>query len=303
MFEKLRSALKTLNEAITERSLDEKEIDKILWDFELALLESDVAHEIVKELTVRVKKKVIDTKIKRSIDSKKYIKDSLLEVIKDIFSNVNQINLIEIIKNKKKSNVPFTILFLGINGSGKTTTIAKLANLLKNQGFSLIIACSDTYRAGAIEQLTQHAKNLSIKTIVQKYGADPAAVARDAVLHAKLKGIDVVLIDTAGRIQTSKNLMDEMSKIIRVVNPDFKIFVGDSLAGNDVIYQAKEFHSITNFDAAILTKADADVKGGAILSISYITNKPIIFIGCGQDYNDLKAFNVDSFVNSLFDSE
>jgi len=188
-----------------------------------------------------------------------------------------------------------------VNGTGKTTTIAKFANLLKKSGFSVILACSDTHRAGAIEQLTQHAERLSVKVISQKYGADPAAVARDAVLHAKSRRIDVVLIDTAGRMQTSRNLMEEMSKITRVVNPDLKIFVGDALAGNDAISQAKEFQEFTNFDAAILTKVDADVKGGAALSIAYITGKPIIYLGTGQSYDDLAQFNVDSFVSSLFE--
>ncbi|MCP8321916.1 MAG: signal recognition particle-docking protein FtsY, partial [archaeon] len=210
---------------------------------------------------------------------------------------------LEMIKEKKATGEPFIILFLGVNGTGKTTTIAKFANLLKKSGFSVILACSDTHRAGAIEQLTQHAERLSVKAITQKYGADPAAVARDAVLHAKSRRIDVVLIDTAGRMQTSRNLMEEMSKITRVVNPDLKIFVGDALAGNDAISQAKEFQEFTNFDAAILTKVDADVKGGAALSIAYVTGKPIIYIGTGQSYDDLAQFNVDSFISSLFEEK
>jgi len=301
MFDKLRSAIKALSKAITERTLDEKEVSKLLWEFEIALMESDVAYEVVEELTSRVKSEIVGTKIQRSTDSSEYIGERLMSAIKEIFSGAKPLNVLEMIKEKKATGEPFIILFLGVNGTGKTTTIAKFANLLKKSGFSVILACSDTHRAGAIEQLTQHAERLSVKTITQKYGADPAAVARDAVLHAKSRRVDVVLIDTAGRMQTSRNLMEEMSKITRVVNPDLKIFVGDALAGNDAISQAKEFQEFTNFDAAILTKVDADVKGGAALSIAYITGKPIIYLGTGQSYDDLAQFNVGSFVSSLFE--
>ncbi|MEM2955562.1 MAG: signal recognition particle-docking protein FtsY, partial [Nitrososphaerales archaeon] len=299
MFDKLRSALKALSKAITERTLDEKEVDKLLWDFKVALMESDVAYEVVEELTSRLKSEIVGTKIQRSINSSDYIKERLMNVVKEIFSGAKQFDMLDMIKKKNTTGEPFIILFLGVNGTGKTTTIAKSANLLKKSGFSVILACSDTHRAGAIEQLTEHADRLSVKVISQKYGADPAAVARDAVLHAKSRKIDVVLIDTAGRMQTSKNLMEEMAKITRVVNPDLKIFVGDALAGNDAVSQAKEFQEFTNFDAAILTKTDADVKGGAALSIAYVTGKPIIYLGTGQSYDDLVAFNVDSFVSSL----
>ncbi|MCP8307806.1 MAG: signal recognition particle-docking protein FtsY [archaeon] len=303
MFDKLRSAIKALSKAITERTLDEKEVSKLLWEFEIALMESDVAYEVVEELTSRVKSEIVGTRVQRSINSSEYIGERLMSAVKEIFSGAKQLNVLEIIKEKKATGEPFIILFLGVNGTGKTTTIAKFANLLKKSGFSVILACSDTHRAGAIEQLTQHAERLSVKAITQKYGADPAAVARDAVLHAKSRRIDVVLIDTAGRMQTSRNLMEEMSKITRVVNPDLKIFVGDALAGNDAISQAKEFQEFTNFDAAILTKVDADVKGGAALSIAYVTGKPIIYIGTGQSYDDLAQFNVDSFISSLFEEK
>jgi fused signal recognition particle receptor len=303
LFDKLRSAIKALSKAITERTLDEKEVSKLLWEFEIALMESDVAYEVVEQLTSKVKSKIVGTRIQRSVDSSEYLGERLMSAVKEIFSGAKPLNVLEMIKEKKAIGEPFIILFLGVNGTGKTTTIAKFANLLKKSGFSVILACSDTHRAGAIEQLTQHAERLSVKVISQKYGADPAAVARDAVLHAKSRKIDVVLIDTAGRMQTSRNLMEEMSKITRVVNPDLKIFVGDALAGNDAVSQAKEFQEFTNFDAAILTKVDADVKGGAALSIMYVTGKPIIYLGTGQSYDDLTQFNVDSFTSSLFEEK
>ncbi|MCP8323740.1 MAG: signal recognition particle-docking protein FtsY [Candidatus Methylarchaceae archaeon HK02M2] len=303
MFEKLRSAIKGLNKAVKERTLDDNEADKVLWEFEIALIESEVAHEVVVELSSKVKNEVVGTKVQRFKNSEERIRERLIRVIKDVFSGTSQIDLIGMIKNKKAVKEPFIIVFLGINGTGKTTTIAKFAYLLKEAGFTVIVACSDTYRAGAIEQLTQHAERLSVKVIMQKYGADPAAVARDAVLYAKSHKKDVVLIDTAGRMQTSKNLMEEMSKIIRVVKPDLKIFVGDALAGNDAVSQAKEFQAFTNFDATVLTKVDADVKGGAALSIQYVTGRPIIYIGNGQSYDDLAQFNVDSFISSLFEGK
>jgi fused signal recognition particle receptor len=303
MFDKLRSAIKALSKTIMERTLDDKEVSKLLWDFKIALMESDVAYEVVEELTSRLKNEIVGTKIQRSVNPSDYIRERLMNIIKEIFSGAKQLDVLEMIKKKRAIGEPFIILFLGVNGTGKTTTIAKFANLLKKSGFSVILACSDTHRAGAIEQLTEHAERLSVKVISQKYGADPAAVARDAVLHAKSKKIDVVLIDTAGRMQTSKNLMEEMAKITRVVNPDLKIFVGDALAGNDAVSQAKEFQEFTNFDAAILTKTDADVKGGAALSITYVTGKPIIYLGTGQSYDDLVQFNINSFISLLFEGK
>ncbi|MEM2211082.1 MAG: signal recognition particle-docking protein FtsY [Nitrososphaerales archaeon] len=301
MFEKLRSAIKSFTQAISERTLSEEEVEKILWNLEMELLESDVALEVAHELINRVKCEVIGKKLERGTSSTEYLKKYLMNTIFNILSQAKPPNLIDLIREKRAKGEPYVIIFLGINGTGKTTTIAKLAYILKEKGLTPILACADTYRAGAIEQLSEHAKRLSIKIITQRYGADPAAVARDAASYAKAHNIDVVLIDTAGRMQTSKNLMEEMRKIIRVVNPDLKLFIGDALAGNDMVSQAKEFQTFTNFDASILTKVDADVKGGAALSITYITGKPILYLGVGQAYSDLIPFNPEKFVKSLFE--
>ncbi len=301
MFEKLKKALSSLAAAATQKTLSEDEVDKVLWEFELALLESDVAEEVVKALTSRVKQEVVGLRLSRSTPTQEYLKGKLLEIIRGEFFKAKSIDLIQHISEKKAKGEPYVIVFLGINGTGKTTTIAKFANLLKQKGFSVILACADTHRAGAIEQLTTHADKLGLKVISQRYGADPAAVARDAVIYAQKHRVDVVLVDTAGRMQTSRNLMDEMEKIIRVVKPDLKIFVGDSLAGNDAVSQAKEFQKFTNFDAVVLTKVDADVKGGAALSIVYVTGKPILYLGVGQSYDSLKPFDPDEFVRSLFE--
>jgi fused signal recognition particle receptor len=211
----------------------------------------------------------------------------------------NKIDLLKIAEEKRKKGEPFIIVFVGINGTGKTTTIAKSARFFAKKGYSVVLACSDTYRAGAIEQLETHAKRLGVKMITHKYGADPAAVAFDAISHAKAHGINVVLIDTAGRMQTNRNLMSELEKVKRIVKPDLTILTVDSLTGNDAVMQAEEFHKSVGIDATILTKVDADIKGGSALSVTYVTQKPILFIGTGQTYDDLEVFNPEEFVKMI----
>ncbi len=304
MFEKLRSAFSSLSKLATHTGLSEKEIDSILWDFELAMIESDVAQEVIQNITSSLKRRIQDTKIRRGNDQIDFVRTQLKDAIRDLFSKTPNVDVLALVKSKLDKNTrdsfsPFVILFLGINGVGKTTTVAKLAYLLKNKGYGVVLACGDTHRAGAIEQLTEHANRLKLKAISQSYGSDPAAVAKDAQLYAEAHKVGVVLIDSAGRIQTSKNLMEEMEKIVRVVKPDLKIFVADSLSGNDAISQAREFKNFTDFDAAILTKADADTKGGAALSIAAVTQRPIIFLAVGQDYDDLMPFNVEQFVDNI----
>jgi fused signal recognition particle receptor len=298
LFEKLKSAISRLSEAISQKTLSAKDIEEAFSEFEIELIESDVAFEVIEALRQGIISKLEGAKLNRSQDVSGFIKEVIKNEIKSIFEKSEKVNLLNTIHSKKDG--PFVIVFLGVNGTGKTTTLAKIGYLLKSKGISNVFACADTYRAGAIEQLEEHARRLGIKMVSQRYGADPAAVGRDAVEYAKNRRIRVVLIDTAGRMQTSKNLMEEMMKIIRVVKPDMKIFVGDALAGNDAINQAREFNEYTNFDATILTKADADAKGGSALSIAYITSKPIIYLGTGQSYKDLVPFNSERFVKFLF---
>jgi fused signal recognition particle receptor len=303
LFDKLKSAFSSLGKLATHTSLSKEEVDSILWDFEVSLIESDVASEVIESINSNLREQLTSTKIPRAEDREKLVRDRLKQSIRQTFIDTKQINVVESIKLKAKTNrdgnSPYVILFLGINGTGKTTTVARFANMLKKNKISVVMACADTHRAGAIEQLSEHANRLGVKAIAQSYGSDPAAVAKDAQLYAQSHKVEVVLIDSAGRIQTSRNLMEEMSKIVRVVQPDLKIFVGDSLAGNDAISQAKEFLKYTDFDAAILTKADADVKGGAALSIAFVTKRPIIYLGVGQGYDDLVPFNLEQFVDSL----
>ena len=300
MFEKLREAFSSLSKVVSEKKLSPKELDEALFSFQLALLESDVAQEVVEKITGGIKAELTGLSVERSQSTSSVIQEKLHKSILDAFSKAGSVDLISRIKEKRKTGEPFTILFLGINGTGKTTTVAKFANFIKRNGLSVVVAAGDTHRPGAIEQLTEHANRVSAKVIAQRYGADPAAVARDGVLYAKAHHVDVLLIDTAGRMQTNQNLMEEMSKIVRVVNPDVKIFIGDSLIGNDAVSQAQLFSKYTGFDGAILTKADADTKGGAALSIVFTTGKPILYLGVGQGYDDLAPFDPATFVNNPF---
>ena len=299
MFENLRSAFSNVAKSFSEKELSEKDINNILQQLEISLLESDVATEVIDSLKSDLKKSLIGTKVdKHEIES--LVKKSLIDSISALFDATGKIDILEKISAKKKLQEPYVILFVGINGTGKTTTLAKLAHMLQQAKFSVVVAAADTYRAGAIEQLKEHTNRLNLKIIAQNYGADPAAVAKDAVLHAKSNKIDCVLIDTAGRMQTSKNLMDQIAKITKVVNPDLKLFVGDSLAGNDTVNQAREFYQHVKFDGAILTKSDADARGGAALSIVKVTNTPILFVGVGQGYKDLKPFDKELFIETVF---
>jgi fused signal recognition particle receptor len=299
MFDKLKSAFSSLSQLATQKSLSGKNLEDALWNLELALLEGDVAQEVASAITNTLKTELENTKIPRSTDVGEYVKKKIRESILNVFARTPRIDVLGSIESNRRGGVPYVVVFLGINGTGKTTSIAKFANMLKKRNLTAVIAAGDTHRAGAIEQLSLHAERLGVKVIAQAYGADPAAVARDAKLYAQSHRTDAVLVDTAGRIQTSKNLMEEMSKIIRVVNPNMKIFVGDALAGNDVVSQAKEFTDFTSFDGAILTKADADVKGGAALSIAYITGRPILYLGTGQGYDDLVPFDPEKFAESV----
>jgi fused signal recognition particle receptor len=299
LFDKLREAFSSLTKVVSEKKLSEKDLDEALYNFQLTLLESDVAQEVVESITASLKAEMTGLSVERSRDTEAVVSEKLRGTITGIFAKAGSVDVFRLIDEKKKKGEPFTILFLGINGTGKTTTVAKFAYLLKQAGYSVVVGAGDTHRAGAIEQLTEHADRMAVKVIAQRYGADPAAVARDGVLYAKAHHVDVLLVDTAGRMQTNQNLMEEMGKIVRVVNPDFKIFIGDSLAGNDAISQAQLFNRYTGFDGAILTKTDADTKGGAALSIAYTTNRPILFLGVGQDYKDIKKFDAESFADSL----
>jgi fused signal recognition particle receptor len=301
MFDQLRRAFSNATRSIVQKELSEKQINNILSDLELALIQSDIAQEVIDDLVAKLKTELVGMKLEKGQNAENIINIKFRNAFTEMFSKTEEIDLLQKIKEKKDNKRgPFVIAFLGINGTGKTTTVAKVAHLLHKNDISVVLAAGDTHRAGAIEQLSRHAEKLSLKVIAQRYGADPSAVGRDSIDYAKKHHIDAVLVDTAGRMQTAKNLMEEINKIVRVVKPDIKLFVGDALAGNDTINQAREFFQYTNFDGAILTKIDADAKGGAAISIVHITAKPIIYLGVGQGYDDLIEFDAGKFIESIF---
>lgn len=299
MFDKLKSGLNKLVNKITTTELEAKKLRPLLSDFKLSLMENDVAFPVAERISNEMEKRLDGVEVKRLQDRKKIVKANLREVLLETMVTNNKVNFLTAVEEKRKKGEPYVTVFVGINGTGKTTTIAKVAQFLKEKNYSVVLACSDTYRAGSIEQLEEHAKRLGVRTIKHKYGADPAAVAYDTVKHAEAHGINVVLIDTAGRIQTNRNLMNELSKIKRVANPDLTVLTVDSLTGNDAVMQAEEFHKSVGIDATILTKVDADVKGGSALSVTYVTKKPILFVGTGQNYDDLEEFNPEKFVEMI----
>ncbi len=299
MFEKLKSGLSSLINKITTTELKAENLRPILSEFKLTLIENDVAVPVAEHICEELEKRLNGVQIKRLEDKRRIVEQNLREALLEVVQPKERINFLKIVEEKKHKKEPFVVLFVGINGTGKTTTIAKVARLLNKKGYTVVLACSDTYRAGSIEQLETHAKKLGVKVVKHKYGADPAAVAYDAISHARAHGIHAVLIDTAGRMQTNKNLMNELAKIKRVVNPDLTILTVDALTGNDAVSQAEEFHKSVGIDATILTKVDADIKGGAALSVAYITQKPIVFVGTGQKYDDLEEFKPEKFVEMV----
>ena len=293
-----------LKDRVVKFQLTDEVFEDLFWDFELALLEGNVASEVIEKIKSDLKEKLTSENI-----SRKEISDVIFETLKnslDEILSVPTFDLLERIKNHQlavkngdSDRSPFVICVVGVNGSGKTTTLAKLINLFQKNDLSLVVAAADTFRAAAIQQLEEHTTKLDVKLIKHDYNADPAAVAFDAVKHAQSKNLDVVLIDTAGRLQSNSNLMDELKKLVRVNKPDLTIFIGESITGNDCVEQAVAFNDLIGVDGIILSKADVDDKGGAAISVSYVTKKPILYLGTGQNYGDLKPFNKEDLLQTL----
>lgn len=272
----------------------------MLEELRYQLLEADVSYDVTEKILQDLKNNLIGKKVERNEDLEILVLDSIKKSIEDILTKNQRIDLIEEIKRKTKR--PFIIVFFGVNGVGKTTTIAKVAYMLRKNNLTCIISASDTFRAAAQEQLAYHANKLEIPLVKGKYGADPAAVAFDTINAAKSRNIDVVLIDTAGRMHVDKDLVAELNRLVKIAKPDLRILVLDSLAGNDALQQAKYFEDNVGYDAVILTKVDADAKGGVILSLAYELNKPVIYLGIGQEYNSLIPFDAEWFIKRLFGS-
>ncbi|MEW5936357.1 MAG: signal recognition particle-docking protein FtsY [Candidatus Thermoplasmatota archaeon] len=301
MFERLRERLGLLSKKAEPSSeegvwkISPRALEDILWDLEVALMEADVAVEVLQDIKQEMSTELADKRIKWGT-AEQIVETALRRSIERLLSE-NTCAFDEVLRGIER---PAVLMFVGVNGTGKTTAIAKIAHRLLKQGMSVVLAAGDTFRAGAIEQISLHAERLGIKVVRHSAGGDPAAVAYDAVEHAKARHKDVVLIDTAGRMQTNRNLMDEMKKMKRVVAPDLTIFVGDALSGNDAVEQARTFEAAVGLDMVILTKIDADTKGGAALSIARVVKKPIAFIGTGQGYEDLIPFDPQWMVSRLF---
>jgi len=284
---------------ITRRELTPADVEDVIWELQVGLLESDVAVPVSDKIIDRTKELLTGRKLGLTEDPKKLVEEILRQTIREVLSTEKKVDVLELIKAKRAKGEPAVFVFLGINGHGKTTTVAKLAKYIVDHGYKPILAAADTFRAAGIEQLEIHANRLGLEVVKQRRGADAAAVAFDAIAHAKARGFDVVLIDTAGRMQTDVNLMDEMKKIVRVSKPDLKIFIGDALTGNDAVEQAATFDKAVGIDGSILCKMDADARGGAALSITQVTGKPILFLGTGQDYKDLVEFDPDFLLKAL----
>jgi fused signal recognition particle receptor len=284
-------------EGFLGKKLKEGTIDDVLDDLEIVLLESDVAVPVIERLRRDLHKELAGRKLRFGVDAEGAIRSCLERSCRAIMARP-PIDLAQ--AARQHSPKPYVVMFVGVNGSGKTTTIAKLAGWLRGKGLSSVIAASDTFRAGAIEQLLVHGERLGVRVVRQQEGSDPAAVAYDAVEHARAKKLDVVLVDTAGRQHTNENLIEEAKKIRRVVAPSLTVFVGDALSGNDVLEQAKLFDAAIGIDGLVLNKLDADAKGGAALSATFVTKKPILFVGVGQRYEDLLPFDPDWMLRRLF---
>lgn len=285
--------LERIKKAVTEKTIEEKDVVPVLSDVQTSLLEADVALEVADKITADLKTALVGKSVGRG-EVERIVRESLRSSVHEILDQPDP-DIFSLAKSKK----PLKIIFLGFNGTGKTTSIARLGYLLKQSGLTVVFAAADTWRAAAQEQLEIHGEKLGIPVIKHKYGADPAAVIFDAVKAAESRKLDVVLADTAGRSHSNLALMDEMKKIIRVNKPDLKILVIDCLTGNDAVEQAKTFDEAVGVDGVIMTKADVYDKGGAVLSTAWAIKKPILYIGVGQDYKDLKKFDVDDVVRGL----
>ncbi len=302
----LKNGVNDFLKRISSYEMNEDNISKAIKEFRRLLISNDVSLDVAKQVSKKLTAKMKGKRVNRFSDLSKMIPEFAKPVLIDIISQKTPVNLLEVIENHKthtdhnKKKQPLVFLFLGINGTGKTTTIAKFAYLLRKKGIRVVLAASDTFRSGAQEQLKIHADKVGVKLISGKYGSDSAAVAYDAIAHAKAKYADVVIIDTSGRMAVNKDLMEEMKKIIRVANPDFIILVVDALAGNDATSQAQNFNKEIPLNGIILSKMDADARGGALISVSYATNGvPVLFLGTGQKYDDLEPFNSEKFVDSI----
>lgn len=291
---RLTMATKLKKAIVRKASIKEEDVHSLLEDFTTSLLEADVAISVAEKISEDIKKRLVGKEISGKDDvkmiSEQAIKDSLRDVLKQ-----EKIDLLARVSSKK----PYVILFLGPNGHGKTSTIGKIAKYLQKNSLSSVIAAADTFRAASIEQVEKIAGRVGVKVIKQNYGSDPAAVCFDAIKYAEAHKVDVVLIDTAGRSELNVNLMEQMKKIVRVAKPDMKLYIGEALAGNAALEEAKKFNETVGLDGIIMTKVDCDVKGGSLLSVAYVVKKPVLFITTGQELDNIAKFDENWFIEKV----
>lgn len=281
-----------------EITVSDRDIEPFMEQLRISLIQSDVNYDVVEKILGKIHSELVS----KPIDSKDLSKNIALAIRNSIFEILNkgaEVDIVNLARQKKAGGEPFKILFIGPNGAGKTTTMAKIARLMLDNGMTCVMSASDTFRAAAIEQTAYHAGRLGIGVIKGRYGADPASVAFDAIAHAKAHRIDVVLIDSAGRQETNKSLMEEVKKIVRIAQPDLKIFVGESIVGNALLNQVMEFNEAVGLDGIVLTKLDADAKGGNTLSILSETQVPMLFFGTGEGYDALMAYDPNFIVDNI----
>ncbi|MGC8662696.1 MAG: signal recognition particle-docking protein FtsY [Candidatus Micrarchaeia archaeon] len=278
--------------------IKDDDVNEMLEQLKLSLIESDVNYEVAEKFIENLRKLIVGTEVD-SKNIEKEINEAIRKALRNTLAKSINIDITSFVHEKKKDDEPVGILFIGPNGAGKTTTIAKIAKMLKDAGITCTLSASDTFRAAAIEQLTTHAEKLGIPIIKGKYGSDPASIAYDAIAYSRAHKIDAVLIDTAGRQETNKSLLEEIKKMVRVTNPQLKIFVGESIAGNALLEQVKEFDEVIKLDGVILTKLDCDAKGGNTLSILSETNIPVLYFGIGEGYDKIIPYNPDEIIENI----
>ena len=303
VFNRLKRAFKkfvdSVSEVVATKTISEKDVEPLLEELLVELAESDVAFEVAEEITSKLRERLVGAKVPRGTDLRKHLLKTLGDVLVEILSRgYKPVDLVAEARSRSPEN-PLKIVFFGVNGVGKTTTIAKFAYMFRRAGVTPVIVAADTFRAGAQEQLRRHAEKLGVPFIGGRYGADPASVVYDGIEYARARGYRVVLADTAGRMHTDSDLMEELRKIVRVAKPDYKALVVDALTGNDAVEQARFFDEAVGIDFIILTKVDADVKGGTAISVAAVTGKPILFMGVGQGYEDLEPFEPRRYVEKL----
>ncbi|AAL64671.1 signal recognition particle-docking protein FtsY [Pyrobaculum aerophilum] len=303
MFERLKRTFSKFVESVVsvvkEETLSEKDVDALTSDLYIDLVESDVAVEVADAVVEELRKRLVGIKVPRFGDKNAVIKKAVFEALMGVIDDVPDVDFYQDSKRLLNETRPVVVMFLGPNGYGKTTTLAKLAFNLQEMGFRVVAAAADTFRAGAREQLEEHGKRVGFKVISGPYGADPASVAYDALQHAKARGYHFVLIDTAGRMHTDANLMEELRKIQRVTEPHYSIFVFDAQLGNEALEIAKYYSKYVKIDGMIATKVDAYPKGGSILTFIYVLKRPVYFLGVGQTYRDLVKFSKQEYIGQL----